>query len=185
MIKSICLTLIVGCISIIFVRASQHQEQGEWQHIVLNDVFFSELSTTSSCSHNEVFRSPQCWMEPFERIIYGFGDNGGKNSLQLASSSICDEMTDVQRSLLAIELTRCFTIQSNCDLPEKCNTWIKDEIGAKKCLREMPDSAYGVYNAHYHKIYDICLHLSQETWFFDAPLRFASNLETAVERQGD
>ncbi|XP_008560843.1 uncharacterized protein LOC103580740 [Microplitis demolitor] len=93
--------------------------------------------------------------------------------------SNCDKLNDHEHSILALRLANCFLEDSghvtyDCYLSET-------ESDRRKCINNMSDRAFGVYNEFYTHTIHICFYLNHELWQIETEKTF-QNLYAASSK---
>lgn len=134
--------------------------------------FITALSSLET-PRNVVFESPQCWMGSFQGMLNrdlrylnnNLQTQTNSNLLaNLPGGSVCASMTGDHRTLLALELTRCFFTESYLDFSPRCHLDMSSKDDIKVCIQSLSPMQFNSYNEFYNQIYNICTQLSQETW---------------------
>ncbi|XP_057324046.1 uncharacterized protein LOC130666794 [Microplitis mediator] len=91
----------------------------------------------------------------------------------------CDKLNDHEHSILALRLANCFLEDSghvtyDCYLSET-------ESDRRKCINNMSDRAFGVYNEFYTHTTHMCFYLNHELWQIETEKTF-QNLYAASSK---
>lgn len=104
----------------------------------------------------------------------------------------CDKLNDYEHSLLALRLANCF-LEDSGHITYDCHlSQLEDE--RRKCINEMGDRAFSVYNEFYIHATHICFFLNHEAWqseidntinlLFQVSSRMKDQLLEASQMQG-